>query len=64
MTDPILRSGVFFKSLSFHALVNFVENNIPINREYACSVAVYQKYLKRLGELIAFEPWRENFHFS
>ena len=33
-------------------------------REYAHSVAVYQKYLKRLGELIIFEPWRENYHFS
>ena len=35
-------------------------------REYTCiySVAVYQKYLTRLGELIIFEPWRENYHFS
>ena len=23
-----------------------------------------QKYLTRLGELIIFEPWRENYHFS
>ena len=29
-------------------------------REYAHSVAVYQKYLTGLGELIIFEPWREN----
>ena len=29
-----------------------------INREYVYSVAVYQKYLTRLGELIIFEPWR------
>ena len=34
------------------------------NREYVYSVAVYQKYLTRLGELIIFEPWRENYHFS
>ena len=27
------------------------------NREGVCSVAVYQKHLKRLGELIIFEPW-------
>ena len=33
-------------------------------REYVYSVAVYQKYLTRLGELIIFEPWRENYHFS
>ena len=35
-----------------------------INREYVYTVAVYQKYLTRLGELIIFEPWRENYHFS
>ena len=34
------------------------------HREYVYSVAVYQKYLTRLGELIIFEPWRENYHFS
>ena len=33
-------------------------------REYIYSVAVYQKYLTRLGESIIFEPWRENYHFS
>ena len=27
-----------------------------INREYVYSVAVYQKYLTRLGELVIFEP--------
>ena len=35
-----------------------------VNREYVHSVAVYKKYLTRLGELIIFEPWRENYHFS
>ena len=36
------------------------------NREYihVYSVVVYQKYLTRLGELIIFEPLRENYHFS
>ena len=29
-------------------------------REYVHSVAVYQKYLTRLGKLTIFEPWREN----
>ena len=35
-----------------------------INREYVYSAVVYQKYLTRLRELIIFEPWRENYHFS
>ena len=34
------------------------------NREYVYRVAVYQKYLTRLEELIIFEPWRENCRFS
>ena len=33
-------------------------------REYVYSAVVYQKYLTRLRELIIFEPWRENYHFS
>ena len=32
--------------------------------ENTYSVAVYHKYLTRLGELIILEPWRENYHFS
>ena len=28
------------------------------------SVALYQKYLTRLGEMIIFEPRFENYHFS
>ena len=32
-------------------------------REYVCSVVVCQKYLTRLGELIIFEPLRENLSF-
>ena len=35
-----------------------------INIEYVYSAVVYQKYLTRLRELIIFEPWRENYHFS
>ena len=35
-----------------------------IYREYVYSVAVCKKYLTRLGELIIFEPRRENYHFS
>ena len=34
------------------------------NRGYVDGVAIYQKYLTRSGELIIFEPWRENYHFS
>ena len=37
-------------------------HKLLINREYVYSVAVYQKYLTRLGELVIFEPWRENYH--
>ena len=35
-----------------------------MNREHVHSVAEYQKYLLRVGEMIIFEPWRENYHFS
>ena len=44
----------------------FVEKIIRGNiyREYVYSAVVYQKYLTRLRELIIFEPWRENYHFS
>ena len=35
-----------------------------VNREYVHSVDIYQKYLTRLGELVIFEPWRENRHYS
>ena len=33
-------------------------------RKYVYSAVVYKKYLTRLRELIIFEPWRENYHFS
>ena len=35
-----------------------------INREYVYSVAVYQKYLTRLGEMIIFSPRLENYQIS
>ena len=40
----------------------FYYKNI-LYREYVYSFAVYQKCLTRLGELIIFEPWRENYYF-
>ena len=42
----------------------FMFSSARIYREYVYSVAVYQKYLTRLGELIIYKPWRENYHFS
>ena len=41
-----------------------LSNDGCFNREYVHSAVVYQKYLTRLRELIIFEPWRENYHFS
>ena len=35
-----------------------------IENIYVHSITVYQNYLTRLRELIIFEPWRENYHFS
>ena len=63
-----------YYSRSFNSLLNKIilawsklkaleDDNIGVNREYVHSVAVYQKYLTRLGELILFQPWRENYHF-
>ena len=42
-------------------ITDSLPNLIPFYREYVhvYSVAVYQKYLTRLGELIIFEPWHE-----
>ena len=37
---------------------------LTASNKYVYSVAVYQKYLTRLGELIIFESCRENYHFS
>ena len=58
----------FWKSIKNMKLKNFAsENTITcsgIKWEYVYSIAVYQKYLMRLGELIIFEPLRENYYFS
>ena len=45
-------------------IANFVGQYCNGYREYVYSAVVYQKYLTRLRELIIFEPWRENYHFS
>ena len=37
------------------------ERDVYIKNIY--SVATYQTYLMRLGELIIFEPWREKYNF-
>ena len=39
-------------------ILNRTFHNDCKNREYVHSVAVYQKYLTRLGERITFKPWR------
>ena len=52
----------YFEDASYFVQKVFESNKIY--REYVYSVAVYQKYLTRLGESIIFEPWRENYYFS
>ena len=47
-----------------HRLVKYVIQFIKKYREYVYSVALYKKYLTRFGELIIFEPWRQNYHLS
>ena len=56
----------FSKDMTFYRayIMQYHEASKGIHREYVYSVAVYQKYLTRLGEFIIFEPWRENYHFS
>ena len=44
-------------------LENTVGKGEIARTENTYSVAVYEKYL-RLGQLIIFEPLRENYHFS
>ena len=50
----------FFRSTR---LKDFCHGKESIENTYVV-FAVYQKYLMRMGELIIFEPWRENYHFS
>ena len=52
-----IKEGISLKKKKTHGI-------ILRYREYVYSVAVYQKYLTRLRELIIFEPWREKYHFS
>ena len=54
----------FFARFEFTSANTFKGDKPHIYREYVYSVVVYQKYLTRLRELIIFEPWRENYHFS
>ena len=51
------------KILSFGKVLSslFTEHGPYGYREYVDSVDVHQKYLIRLGQLIIFEPWRENY---
>ena len=59
-------------STHFHILLNLYLsvlqirklNKSGVEREYVYSVAVYQKYLTRLGEMIIFSPKLENYQFS
>ena len=53
-----------FDKKALENMLDTRENDQRPYREYVYSVAIYQKYLTRLGELIIFEPWRENYHFS
>ena len=55
---------VIFADLSLFLQILPHINHKWIYRKYVYSAVVYQKYLTRLRELIIFEPWRENYHFS
>ena len=59
----ILNGAVALGTISLKSidLRKFVSN---IYRDNIHNIAVYQKYLMIMGELIIFEPWRENYHFS
>ena len=48
----------------YNHLFNDPGKTVFLYIEYVYSPVVYQKYLTRLRELIIFEPWRENYHFS
>ena len=60
----ILSSATPFKLDQSKILSFGIELKGLEHREYVYSFAVYQKHLTRLGELIIFEPWPENYHFS
>ena len=66
-----IKKNLLQKNCHLLAYILRVNEKSPLNelavkmghREYVYSVAVYQRYLTRLGELIIFELWRENYHF-
>ena len=63
----VFESGHFFKkrvNAGNHDFQFCCNPHLLIYREIVYSAVVYQKYLTRLRELIIFEPWRENYHFS
>ena len=63
--DKYLAPMFFFSDLDMaeKSVTVIVRISTPARPRYVYSVAVHQKYLKRLGELIIFEPWLENYHF-
>ena len=57
--------NIFSNNRDITKCKSFCTTTTPrLYREHVHSVTVCQKYLTRLGELIIFEPWRENYHFS
>ena len=72
--DVITTANQFPLLLNFHILLNSCLAGLEIIKlktsdverliEYVYSVAVYQKYLTRLGEMIIFSPKLENYQFS
>ena len=60
-TKSILGSNMGY--MDFCRLSKIVVSNLGrcVYREYIHSVAIYQKYLTRLGEFIIFEPWPKKY---
>ena len=53
-----------FPCLSVFVLMKLNKSDLERKIEYVYSVAVYQNYLTRLGEMIIFSPRLENYQFS
>ena len=49
--------------LYMEGMQNWFEVLYIVHKEIVYNVDIYQKYLTRLGEVIIFEPWGENYHF-
>ena len=70
MVESDVKRHSINQSIAAHLVILHVRTSFTAttthetNREYVYSVAVYQKYLTRFGELIIFELWRENYHFA